>query len=468
MPITTDPLAIGFRLGGNLFNNFQGIIDDVRIYGSAMSSNQIAQLYVPTLPTNLTATVTSTNQIDLVWGLSPYTGSYIVKRDGTPIATTTGTNYSDSGLMTGVQYCYAVAASNSFGVSADSPPACVTIIPQTSSTNLLAYWALDEAADTTAYDSSGNNNTGTVSGISWNWTSGMFGPALYFGGEDEVAVPNSASLNPVQGITISAWVDADNWYNYPRILEKGTSNNQYALFVNPSGQLSFAVYGVTNGTLVTAPPSAGAWHQIAVTYDGSLLSLYIDGQAITQQTASGQMPVSSDPLAIGFKPGANVLYNFQGVIDDVRIYGSALPGSQITQMYQTDTVGDGVPNWWRQQYFGSSSTTNVSSCATCDTDGTGQNNLFKYVAGLSPVDPTSVFTLQVLPVSGQPSQMTLKFNPAASGRTYTAQGSPSPSGDSYSDLSSISGPQTNGYQVTITDLNAATSNEFYRIRISFP
>jgi 1,4-alpha-glucan branching enzyme len=467
MPITTDPLAIGFKPNGNLFNSFQGAIDDVRLYGSALTSNQIAQLYAPAPPASLTAIAAGTNETGLAWSSSAYTDLYIIKRGGTPIATTTATNYTDSGLGMGVQYCYTVAGSNSFGVSADSTQACVTIPFQTSVTNLLAYWTFNEGSDTITYDSSGNSNTGTVSG-SWYWTSGMFASALYFSAPTQVAVSNSASLNPVQGLTVSAWVNADYWSGNQRILEKGTSNNQYALFINPSTQLVFAVYGVTGGTAVTAPPSEMAWHHVAGTYNGSLISLYIDGQIATQQTATGQMPITTDPLAIGYRPGANIFYYFNGTIDDVRIYGSALSGNQVAQLYQADTVGDGIANWWRQTYFGSGSATDALSCATCDVDGTGQNNLFKYVAGLNPWDATSVFTLQLSPVVGQPNQMSLTFKPIANGRTYTTQGSASPSGGSFSDLTSTSGPQTNGNQVTITDLNAAPSNEFYRIRISYP
>ncbi len=46
---------------------------------------------------------------------------------------------------------------------------------------------------------------------------------------------------------------------------------------------------------------------------------------------------------------------------------------------QTDTVGDGIPDWWRIKYFGGSgTTTNNLSCATCDPDGDGINNLQEY------------------------------------------------------------------------------------------
>jgi len=336
------------------------------------------------------------------------------------------------------------------------------------SPNLLGWWKFDEGYGSTTADSSLNDNTGMISGPSWQWTGGLFGPALYFGGEDQVAVSNSASLNPVQAITVSAWVNPNNWYNYPRILEKGKSNNQYGLFVNPAGQLVFALYGVTNGMLVTALPSELAWHQIAGVYDGTLISLYIDGQVVTQQTASGQIPVTADPLAIGFRPAANVFYYFQGIIDDVRIYGRALSASEIVQLYNTDTIGDGIANWWRQRYFGDGSQTNVASCATCDYDQTGQNNLFKYTAGLDPTDASSVFRLQISGVTNRPSQVDLLFAPLALGRTYAPQFSTDLVSGIWLPLPSYLGPVTNGSQVTITDTNAVGPEQFYRINISPP
>jgi hypothetical protein len=288
----------------------------------------------------------------------------------------------------------------------------------------------------------------------------------------QVTVSNSSSLNPVNGITVAAWVydNSGCWCTYPRILEKGMSDNQYALFANPSGQLEFLVAGVSNGALVASPPSSYAWHHLAATYDGSsLISLYIDGQLAAQQVASGTMPVTTDPLAIGDKPGpgGSDLYQFNGLVDDVRIYGNALPPSQISQLYNIDSVGDGIPDWWRLQWFGSSSSTNSASCsnccAACDADGTGQNNFFKYVAGLNPTDPTQVFVLQI---AASNQVMNLTFGPVVPGPTYTVESSPDLV--NYSGLASNSPPQINGNQTTIIDLAPWPSNEFYHVHISLP
>jgi hypothetical protein len=360
----------------------------------------------------------------------------------------------------------------------------VTTPVVTTATNLLAYWTLDEGSGTVANDSSGNTNAGAMifdynlDGYGGWIRNGIINGALFFDGEfTQVTVSNSASLNPVNGITVAAWVydNSGGWYDSERILEKGRTDNQYALFANPSANLEFLLAGVSNGTLVVSPPSSSAWHHLAAMYDGSsLISLYIDGLLVTQQVASGIMPISMDPLAMGNKPGNSNpnLDFFNGDIDDVRIYGSALTPAQIARLYNLDSVGDGIPDWWRMQYFGSGSSTNATSCiaccATCDADGTGQDNLFKYVAGLDPTDPSQVFTLWIAPVAGQPNQETLGYAPLALGRTYTVQSSTNMVGGIYTDLNGVIGPQTNGSQATVTDENAVQAGKFYRVHISLP
>jgi hypothetical protein len=126
----------------------------------------------------------------------------------------------------------------------------------------------------------------------------------------------------------------------------------------------------------------------------------------------------------------------------------------------------GIPDAWLVQYFGMPP--NPNAAPTADADGTGQNNLFKYVAGLDPRNPASVFVLQIQNVNGQPSRKNLMYNPIVSGRTYTAQFSTDLVGGSYAALGSFSGPMTNGNQATVTDLNATQASKFYRIRITYP
>jgi hypothetical protein len=137
-----------------------------------------------------------------------------------------------------------------------------------------------------------------------------------------------------------------------------------------------------------------------------------------------------------------------------------------------DSIGDGIPNAWRAQYFPDVSptgtTTNKRSCATCDASGTGQNNLFKYVAGLDPTNPAAVFVLKVANVAGQPARKLLTFRPWATGRTYALQCRTNLVSGSYGTLTGSAGPQTNSTEISVTDLNATEAGKFYRVRISLP
>ena len=133
------------------------------------------------------------------------------------------------------------------------------------------------------------------------------------------------------------------------------------------------------------------------------------------------------------------------------------------------TPNDGVPDWWRQQYFGTNSIpTNAQSCAWCDADGTGQNNLFKYTAGLDPTNPASVFTLRAAIVTNQPTALNLIYGPVVSNRTYAIQSSVIPAGGTYSNLVGFTGPTTNAAQIMITDPATLQSNRFYHLQISWP
>jgi hypothetical protein len=119
---------------------------------------------------------------------------------------------------------------------------------------------------------------------------------------------------------------------------------------------------------------------------------------------------------------------------------------------------------WLQQY----GLPTDGSADYADTDGTGQNNLFKWVAGLDPTNPASVFVLNIAAVPNQSQAMNLNFNPLALGRAYTPQFSTDLVSGVWMPLTTYTGPLTNGNQVTITDTHPIPPQEFYRIDITLP
>jgi len=127
-------------------------------------------------------------------------------------------------------------------------------------------------------------------------------------------------------------------------------------------------------------------------------------------------------------------------------------------------AGDQIDDSWQVQYFGQPP--NANAGPNVDVSGTGQTNLFKYVAGLNPLDG-SRFTLAITSVPGQPGQKNLSFNPVFSGRTYTVTAKSSLITGSYSPINA-SFPIDNGTTRTMTDLSASGTSKFYRVEISRP
>src|SRR5258706_15523859 len=118
------------------------------------------------------------------------------------------------------------------------------------------------------------------------------GPLQFAGFSTQVTVSTAAPLTPVPAIPPAPGINAPDCFNSPRLIEKGASFNQYGLCITNTGQLQFFVSGVANGSVVATPPSNGVWHHIAGTYDGSLISLYVDGQLVAQQPASGSLAIT--------------------------------------------------------------------------------------------------------------------------------------------------------------------------------
>jgi hypothetical protein len=112
------------------------------------------------------------------------------------------------------------------------------------------------------------------------------------------------------------------------------------LEVNTTGHLEKATTHV-GGPGVEAYSSTsvndGSWHHVAMTHDGSTLSLFIDG-GLESQTASGAPTDASQTLEfivgdLGQSGGGNNGgRTFAGMIDDVRVYNSVLSEGEIQRV----------------------------------------------------------------------------------------------------------------------------------------
>jgi hypothetical protein len=207
---------------------------------------------------------------------------------------------------------------------------------------LVAYYPFNGNAN----DVWGTNN-GTIQGEAI-WTDGVFGGAtnnaLYFDGETRVVVQDSPSLDPTNAITLAAWFNADNWDGNPRIISKGEYN-----FCDSFGSIEFDVpiVGSNYNAMVEATlPSSGVWHYAVSTYDGCSIKIYVDGQMVACQPASGVIAISNPGgtffLNIGAKPSQPTdccpTGYFNGSITDAAIYNRALSSLEVAELYQSSLL----------------------------------------------------------------------------------------------------------------------------------
>ncbi len=150
--------------------------------------------------------------------------------------------------------------------------------------------------------------------------------------------------------------------------------------------------------------------------------------------------------SFGGFPGTSALIISNTNIDDLGVY-----------------AGDLIDDAWQVQYFGAN---NPLGAATADADGTGQNNLFKYVAGLNPLDGSG-FLVQAQPVAGQPGQKNIVFSPRFPDRNYVVQFSTDLTPNNWQNLSNLSTADS-GTQRIVTDLAAGTGHRFYRVMVTKP
>jgi len=197
----------------------------------------------------------------------------------------------------------------------------------------VAYWKLDETSGTSAADSSGNSNTGTVYGTA-TWVSGEIGGALALNGTNAYVQASSLASSQTDNITMSAWVKWNgSTSNYQVILNNGsTATSGYSIFLDygNSNKLSLLAGGVAAMSSQTTLPT-GQWTLVTATRSGGIWSLYVNGVSVAI-TNSGTTPrVPSGVTTIGAAQGG--IQEFNGTVDDVRFYNSALGSSSVADFY---------------------------------------------------------------------------------------------------------------------------------------
>lgn len=261
------------------------------------------------------------------------------------------------------------------------------------SSNLGAYYDLDEVSGTTVYDSLLLNN-GTNNGATIGQT-GKINNSYDFDGTSDYI---TTTAKPNSEFTYSAWVYRGSGSGYKAIMSSGSletwlgveySTGDLRLHLSGGGYLDTSSGALTNGT----------WHHVVATYNGSV-AIYVDGvsQSLSQTGTLSSPPQSN--ITIGKHATSSTNYWF-GKIDEVSIYNRALTSSEILALYNNYLLETRYANYISQTFTNTYSSGdiilwNVQACDSEGDCGFASSN-FTFLIDSTPPEPLILYPSTTIP-----------------------------------------------------------------------
>ena len=173
-------------------------------------------------------------------------------------------------------------------------------------------------------------------------TSGcVSGNCLLFDGDDDYVQTTLCVGSRANNITIDGWVYTSGGTMQAIFAEQGSWTQGARLYIDSNNILRFIVFNGTTyeGFEVTSPFAnyLNKWTYIAVTFKylsegNSPMAIYINGELKQSAVRTSGAP---NPATTNAQIGVwgDTSYNFNGKIDDIRVYNAILPTSMIKEQY---------------------------------------------------------------------------------------------------------------------------------------
>ena len=261
-----------------------------------------------------------------------------------------------------------------------------TSLEDTLEQGLTGYWKLDDGSGTTATDSSGNSNNGTLTNGP-TWTTGQIQSAIDFDGTDDyVTIPDPSSgildVADSTNFTLSGWFNRDTFTTDDTIIAKrngiASTDTGYLVYVDDAtDKLTFEASDGTDEYQMESSDTftTTGWNHFVIVWNDSSSSqtkMYING-ALQSTTNTGTFGnVNSLANAVAFNLGAESDGGnpFDGKLDEARIYRRVLSDDEVSRLYRITAptgVDTGLVGYW--PFDGD----DISGTTAYDRSGAGNN-----------------------------------------------------------------------------------------------
>ena len=292
--------------------------------------------------------------------------------------------------------------------------------------------------------------------------------SVSFDGTDDYATATLGSQVFDGDFAISFWFNADTAPAYTSLIQSGSSssyNDGFRIYRYSNTALAFwkgqGGYSNIFGNIGTT--ATGSWHHIVVTRSGSTSTFYLNGSSI--DTGTDSQSYTSTAFQMSF-----TTYPFDGLMDEVALWDSALSASNVTSIYNSGVPNDisslSPVNWWRMGDNDGASGTTITDQGSGSNDATLTNGP-TYSTDVPLVLPSITNSLSGS-FDGSDDYLLMGTSAISLDTNFTISAWFKPTSDALSGYDFICGwgNNANGQCRVVQILNSKLSFEIYLSRIS--